>query len=312
MFDFLCNAEVIVEDVAVAEKVFVEALGFPQPRPSWSNKEPGFGFTYLFARVHPSLAVSPTRIEAMALAPLDPAIDPDSTLSFLPKLLAAQGSRPWKTHANEIATSDIHAVAQRLSRNDCRFHEMPGPFTRLWLGWTAEDPGAYQPQTDGGLFIEFIETAALGKGAALWEPQPAPDLPAGAMVRVMRRSWITDDIAFTLKALERNLGLRPALGPVLDTELGAHRAVYRFSHPRSAELEVLEPLSAGEIRESLDAWGPGSWAIRIGVTNVLAKADDLRRRGTPFEARLGAHNEIVLRVDTGAMDVPGIFEFAQV
>src|SRR5262249_8054356 len=95
VFDLLINAEVIVDDVAVAERVFVEALGFPEPRPSWSGKVPGYGFTWLFARVHPSLKVSPTRIEAMAVAPLDPAIDPRLTIPFLPQLLAAQGDRPW-------------------------------------------------------------------------------------------------------------------------------------------------------------------------------------------------------------------------
>jgi hypothetical protein len=312
MFDFLCNAEVIVDDVAVAEKVFVEALGFPETRPSWSNKEPGYGFTYLFARAHPSLVVSPTRIEAMALAPLDPAADPAATLSFLPKLLAAQGDRPWKTHANELATTNIQAAADRLRRNGCRFHEMPGVFTRLWLGWTDEDPGAYQPAADGGLFIEVIETKALGKGPELWEPRPDPDLPPGSMTRVLRRSWITPDLGFTLTALEQNLGLRPAVGPVVDTDLGARRAVFRFNVPRSAELEVLEPVSPGEIKDSLDTWGPGSWAIRICVNDVEAKADDLRRRGTAFEVRSITNEETVLRVDTGSMDVPGLFEFARI
>jgi hypothetical protein len=311
-FDFLCNAEVIVDDVSVAEKVFVDALGFPETKPAWSGKSPGLGFTYLFARVHPSLVVSPTRIEAMALAPVDPTIDPTTTLPFLPRLLAAQGDRPWKTHANELATSDIQGVAERLRKNGCRFHEMPGFSTRLWLGWTSDDPGAYRPAADGGLFIEVIESSALGKGPELWEPRPDPVLPPGSMIRVLRRSWITEDLGFTLAALEQNFGLRPAVGPVLDDEVGARRAVFRFNHPRSAELEVLEPVTAGEIKESLDTWGPGSWAIRIGVNDVAAKADDLHRRGTPFELRSLGRDESLLRVDTGAMDVPGIFEFARV
>ena len=114
MFDLLINSEVIVEDVAVAERVFVDVLGFPPQRDSWGSKHPGFGFTYLFARVHPSLKVSPTRVQAMAMTSIDPAIDPKLTLPFIPALLAAQGRRPWKTHANELATSDIQAVAARL------------------------------------------------------------------------------------------------------------------------------------------------------------------------------------------------------
>src|SRR5262249_8762478 len=88
VFDLLINAEVIVDDVTVAERVFVDALGFPEPRPAWSGTVPGFGFTWLFARVHPSLKVSPTRIEAMAVAPVDPTIDARLTLPFLPQLLA--------------------------------------------------------------------------------------------------------------------------------------------------------------------------------------------------------------------------------
>jgi len=312
VFDFLCNAEVIVNDVAIAEKVFVDALGFPETRPSWSNKEPGSGFTYLFARVHPSLLVSPTRVEAMALAPIDPAADPTTTLPFLSKLLSAQGDRPWKTHANEFATSDIGTVAERLRQNGCAFYDMPGVFTRLWLGWTAENPGAYQPEADGGLFIEVIESRALGKGPELWEPRPDPDLPPGSMIRVLRRSWITEDLEFTLAALGRNFGFVPALGPELDADLGARRAVFRFKVPSSAELEILEPVSAGEVKDSLDTWGPGSWAIRIAVNDVAAKADDLRRRGTAFEERPTAFDGTVLRVDTGSLDVPGLFEFAKV
>ena len=309
MFDLLCNAEVIVDDVAVAEKVFVEALGFPEPRPSWGSTEPGSGFTYLFARVHPSLVVSPTRIEAMAVAPLDPHRDPLTTLPFLPDLLAAQGDRPWKTHANEIATSDIRAVAARLREGGAQFYEMPGIFTRLWLGWTEDNPGDYRPDSDGGLFIEVVETSALGKGDALWDPIPEPELPPGSMVRVLRRSWITEDLGATVDALGNNLGLAPAVGPVLDESLAARQAIYRFAHPRSAELQVLQPLSAGEIQESLDTWGPGSWAIRIGVNDLVSKAEDLRHRGTEFTVRPSGHGGHLLRVDTGTFGVPGIFEF---
>src|SRR5437867_3019387 len=267
-FDFLINAEVIVEDITVAERVFVEALGFPEPRASWSGSVPGFGFTWLFARVHPSLKVSPTRIEAMAVAPVDPTIDSRLTLPFLPQLLAAQGDRPWKTHANELATSEIAAVAERLERNGCRFYTMPTsevtPFTRLWMGWTAEDPGMYQPDADGGLFLEICETSGLTQSTDLFEPPPEIDLPPGALVRVLRRSWLVDDLETTLSRLGRNFGLRPSIGPETDEHLGCRRAVFRLRHPLSAELELVEPVASGAALESLEEWGPGSWAIRIG------------------------------------------------
>jgi hypothetical protein len=305
VFDLLINAEVIVDDVAIAERVFVDALGFPQPRKSWSGTVAA-GFSYLFARVHPSMKVSPTRVEAMALAPTVAGIEP-----FLPKLLDAQGHRPWKTHGNELATSNIGAVVARLERNACRFFTMPNqdpnPFIRVWLGWTQDDLGAYRPDVDGGLMFEICETGALMQGAAFWETQPDPELPAGSMIRVVQRSWIVENLEQTLRAIERNLGWRPRVGPETDDRIGCARAIFGFAHPRSAELELLEPVAPGEVRESLNTWGPGSWSIRIGVNDVAAKADDLRRRGTTFTSV----DRAVLRVDTGALGVPGIFEFTQ-
>ena len=165
MYDLLINAEVIVDDVTTAEHLMVDALGFPPQREQWGSAVPGKGFTFLFARVHPSLKVAPTRIEAMGVSYVDPSLDPGTTLPFLPALFSAQGRRPWKTHANELATSDIEGVAERLRRNGCRFFTMPStdtnPFARLWIGWTADDPGAYRPDVDGGLMIEICETEAL-------------------------------------------------------------------------------------------------------------------------------------------------------
>jgi hypothetical protein len=310
VFALLINAEVIVEDVAVAERVFVDALGFPNPRESWSGTLSSAGFSFLFARVHPSLKVSPTRIEAMAVAPIDPGIEP-----FLPHLLAAQGRRPWKTHGNELATSGIDAVVARLERNGCRFHTMPKedgyPFVRLWLGWTADDPGAYRPDVDGGLMFEICETDSLMQGPPLWEARPDPVLPPGSMIRVVRRSWIVEDLDDSLASMERNLGWRARLGPEIDRGVGCRRAVFGFAHPRSAELELLEPVAPGEVRDSLETWGPGAWTIGIGVNDVVAKAEDLRHRGTTF-ASYESDGRTVLRVDTGAMDVPGLFDFTQI
>jgi hypothetical protein len=132
------------------------------------------------------------------------------------------------------------------------------------------------------------------------------------MVRVLRRSWIVEDLSATLACLDRNLGWRPRVGPEIDATIGCHRAVFGFTHPRSAELELLEPTAPGEVKDSLDAWGPGSWTIQIGVNDLVAKAADLRRRGTAFGTLTSPDGGSVLRVDTGPLDVPGLFEFAEV
>ena len=315
VFDFLINSEVIVTDVAEGERVLTETLGFGLQKDTWKSLMPGKGFTYLFARVHPSLKISPTRIELMAAAPSDPQADPTTTISFLPQLLETQGDRPWKTHANELATSDIQAVATRLERNGCPFFTMPAteqyPFSRLWLGWTESDPGAYEPEVDGGLMLEICETQALMSGPP-WELPDVPDLPPGSMVRVLQRSWIVPDLDKSLTALEQNLAMVPSEGPTLDIVSNCRRAAFSFDHPRSADLELLEPIGPGDVMEALDSWGPGSWVIRIGVNDLESKAVDLRARGTSFVLKPGPADKPVLRVGTGSVDFADIFEFAEV
>jgi hypothetical protein len=132
------------------------------------------------------------------------------------------------------------------------------------------------------------------------------------MVRVLRRSWIVEDLDATLAALDRNLDWQPAADPTVDETYGCRRAVLGFAHPRSADVEVLAPNGPGEIHDSLTSWGPGAWVIRIGVNDLEAKADDLGRRRTPFDRRLAVGGDPVLRVDTGPMGIPGLFEFAEI
>jgi hypothetical protein len=132
------------------------------------------------------------------------------------------------------------------------------------------------------------------------------------MVRVAQRSWIVEDLEQSLAALERNFQWRPCRGPELDTVTGCRRAVLDFVHPRSAVLELVQPVASGEVADSLETWGPGSWAIRIGVNDLEAKAGDLRRRATAFEYHSESEGKAVLRVDTAPLGVPGLFEFSAV
>jgi hypothetical protein len=160
--------------------------------------------------------------------------------------------------------------------------------------------------------FEICETESLLQGPALWDPQPDPVLPPGSMIRVVRRSWVVEDLRDSLALIDQNLGWRPGLDRETDPASGCRRAVFDFVHPRSAELELLEPVAAGEVRDSLDTWGPGSWRIRIGVNDLAAKAADLRRRGTAFDSYESVANGAVLGVDTGAMGAPGLFEFTEI
>jgi hypothetical protein len=93
---------------------------------------------------------------------------------------------------------------------------------------------------------------------------------------------------------------------------GTRRAALGFGLAQSARLELIQPAGDRDETSFLGQWGPGIWHVRIGVSGLDAKADDLRARHTPFRAvRTGfEHPDVVLRVSADA--VPGcLFEFAE-
>ena len=55
-----------------------------------------------------------------------------------------------------------------------------------------------------------------------------------------------------------------------------------------------------------------AWAIRIAVNDLETKCDERGRRDTRFERRCHPRDGAMLLVDTGPLDVPGLFEFAQI
>ena len=109
MFDLLVSASVVVDDVSGAVERVSERLDVPAPRPTWFAPAPGL--EAVFCRVHPSMAVSPTRFE---LAPA-PITETDVPIRFyVPEIVARQGARPIKAHATaHIARSDSPLVHHR-------------------------------------------------------------------------------------------------------------------------------------------------------------------------------------------------------
>jgi hypothetical protein len=107
----------------------------------------------------------------------------------------------------------------------------------------------------------------------------------------------------TLRILERNLWWKPVS---VTQEEGCRRAVMPFSAPRSARLELVQPLGSGRVADAYGRLGPGAWTVRISVVDVDAKAKDLSMRGTSF-----TRDEHVLRPDPEVtLHVP--FEFVGV
>jgi Glyoxalase/Bleomycin resistance protein/Dioxygenase superfamily len=126
--------------------------------------------------------------------------------------------------------------------------------------------------------------------------EPLNDDTAGTMVRTAARVFLVDDLDRSLAELALAFGWEPERGPARSDD-GSRRAVLGFRLPQSARVELLEPAEGTEAGAYLRAWGPGVWSIRIAVTDLDAKADDLRARGTPFA-----------RVRTGFDDLPVILQ----
>jgi hypothetical protein len=315
MFDLLVNADFIVDDVADAALLLRDALGFPEQKPHWSNVLPGLGFTYQFARVHPSMAVSPTRVEIVAVAELsDERPDPGYTLPFLQEYVDAQDPKPFRTHGTEIATSEMPKVLARLRENEVANSIAERGETCLsWIGFTDANAGQYDPRWDGGLLLELVDTSLLLPRDDFWKSPAVPPLAPGAMVRVVSRGWLVPDVPDVLDRLDRNFDWRPTAAVRMDEASGALRVELPFRLPRSAALEIIEPRTSGLLGDYVEEFGSCPWHIRIGVNDLAAKAVDLSGRGTDFE-RLVLDDEVGtgLRVMPAASGLPAVFEFVEI
>jgi len=315
MFDLLVNADFIVDDVADAAQLLRDALGFPEQKPHWANLLPGLGFTYQFARVHPSMAVSPTRVEAVALAELsDERPDPGYPLPFLSEYLDAQAPTPFRTHGTELGTSRMAENLARLDRNGVEYTIAErGERCLAWIGFTEANAGKYRPTWDGGLLLEFVDTELLLPRQDFWALPPVAPLAPGSMVRVVSRGWLVPDLVGTLSVLDVNFDWRPDTPVVLDDVAGALRVDLPFRHPRSASLQLLEPRRDGLLAEHVEQWGSCPWHIRIGVNDLDAKAKDLTSRGTDFDRLpLDEQSGDGLRVLPAATGLPAVFEFIEI
>jgi hypothetical protein len=315
MFDLLVNADFIVDDVGDAGRLLQDALGFPEQKPHWSNLLPGLGFTYQFARVHPSMAVSPTRVEIVAVAELsDERPDPGYPLPFLQTYLDAQSPKPFRTHGTEIGTSSMADVLARLDGNGVE-HTIAerGDRCLSWIGFAEANAGQYRPDWDAGLLLELVDTDLLVPRADFWTLPTVGPLAPGSMIRVVSRGWLVPDLAEALTVLDMNFDWRPAIAPELDEASGALRVDMPFRHPRSAALQLLEPRRGGLLAEYAEQWGSCPWHIRIGVNDLDAKTKDLSDRGTDF-ARLTLDDMVGegVRVMPSASGLPAVFEFVEI
>src|SRR5207247_78849 len=93
-FDAKASADFLVPDRDAAVAMVQRVLGIGEPKPRWSMGEPGQGFRVTFCRAHPSLAASPTLIELIEAAELDPRRSLSEVVPNVGGLAALQGDRP--------------------------------------------------------------------------------------------------------------------------------------------------------------------------------------------------------------------------
>ena len=287
MYDFLLSTDLMVPDPDAMAALLVKGLGVRE-HPNWRQGFPNHSYVAWFLRVHPSLAVAPTRLEPQGHRhvenPSDPCFPP-----FLQSLIDFQGpSRPIKTHATVLITRRFGELVRNLVDRRLPFRIAPRsdemPFDRLWVGVTPENP-RYSPAVDGGLVIEVLPVEPLRMPPETFDvPPPAPrDLKPGDMVRIVAREFLVRDLDSTLRLLSKNLDWEPAEAVETFAEEGYRRARMSFTLSHSAVVDLIEPTRwDGETGRYLHVWGPGPYTIRIAVHDLDAKAADLERRGTRF------------------------------
>lgn len=288
MFDLLMSADMMLEDPDGMAELLHNKLGV-HTHERWRQAFENHPYVAHFLRVHKSLAVAPTRLEPQwhldAPNPGDPMFH-----DFLESLKDYQGRhRPMVTHAVVVTLreAEFGALIDKLMQRQLPFRmaqrtpEMP--FDRLWLGTRPEDP-SYSPEVDGGLCIEIMGTEPLQMPEEIFASQltlPRESNP-GDMVRVTARGFLVRDLDDVLQRLSSNLDWEPAGIEQLDKE-GYRRARMPFNCVGSASLDLIQPTHWDtEAGHYLNNWGPGLYYIRIGVNNLEAKADDLRRRDVRF------------------------------
>jgi hypothetical protein len=293
VYEALVSADIVADDTDEVARQLVALFDLPQPRPSAFMEPAGHGFRAVWLRAQPSLAVAPTRIEVIGPRPRDEPHD------FVEERISVQGDRPVRTHATVLA-GDVPAVVEHLQRKRVRHRVSPPAadidFPRVWVGVTAEDPLAYDPDVDAGLWLEIVPAEKSGIPATVPARlgSAAPELGKLGVRRVRARRFLVADVEASVRCLCVNLGLEPAS---IDRDGAGCRATYAFGNPRSAALELCQPSAESSAGEFHRRWGPGPEAIVVEVGDLehMAALLEERQVATRFGTSVG--RAPVLHVD---------------
>lgn len=304
-YDMVHSPDAVVHDVAATSRLMVARLGLIEPRDAWFQPSRRHGYEALFARVHPSREVAPTRLEVISPGPHTDTGSEDIP-AYISEAAALQGDRPLKTHATVLTSSAFDELVDDLARRGVR-HRVDPPSAdlghpRLWIGFAPGEGSKYRPDDDAGLLLEVIPTQCLQLPETVADglAPSTSSMPPASMIRVAARSHLIADLDAALHTLEDRLGW--PVDRITGTP-GGRRAVMAANYARSARFELIEPGVDADAEEHFSRWGPGAFATRITVGGLDAKAADLEERGTGFRRQHSCDGVALLRVDLDA--VPG-------
>jgi hypothetical protein len=298
--DYYGSTDLLISDFDAAVSAAVDQLGFDRPRPqhgNWSVTDgPGspaqLGFSFVFLRANRSLAIAPTRLELFAAHGLEGPGPPYRT----DEIFAAQGTRPIKTHALTIATSQMDELLARAKERGWRHRvDPPPPAPRLWIGFSDDEPSVYRPDIDGGLMIEFFPTTMSGYSfeEILAGADASPEVPEGGLVRIVARAVLVDDLDTTLACLASSFGWEPDRPTDVVADEGCRRAVLAFRAPHSARLELLHATGEGQAASFHAQHGSGPWQITVSVQSLDAKLEAIASQGIAHELLLASEGRPV-------------------
>jgi hypothetical protein len=305
--DCMFSADLMVRDTLGTANVLVDRLGLPKLRPTWTDHGRSLDELLYLRAYHPLSAAAPTNIEI---------INPDlyPKLGMRPAAAGRQTpGRPIQTHATVLITKQFPEMIARMRERGVRHYDMPDPgdgLARCWFGvedLDVSDPARndYDPSSDGWTFLEVISWQGTTLAARDSIPVRAGE---GDITRVVARTYLVPDIDATLESFRTALAWP---GPEVTVKQGnpTRFALLQPVMPQSCALELVESTgSTGRHGAFFATWGLGPHAIRLGVNGLAARADALRRLGTPFTESDTVGGEPVLLVDGDVLGGP-IVEF---
>jgi hypothetical protein len=275
------SADLMVRDTLGTARLLVERLGLPELRSTWTDHGRSLDELLYLRAYHPLSAAAPTNIEI-----INPELYPK--LNMRPAAAGRQApGRPMQTHATVLITKHYDDMIARMREHGVRHYDMPDPgdgLARCWFGvedLSADDAARndYDPASDGWTFLEVISWE--GTTLAVRDPIPVR-AGEGGVTRVVARTYLVPDIDATMASFRVALAW-PGPDVTVRESDGSRYAVVQPALSQSCALELVEATrGTGRHGAFFARWGLVPHAIRLGVNGLGAKADDLRRRGTPF------------------------------